>query len=202
MAARHAVFPVLPAGRSGSGETADPGHADAAEDGLLHPADPDLPVLCDEGPGTEILRKGKGNGFAGGGAFFLVGHLLYDAAFLQEKRPSRRQVLLWLFLSALMFIPLNFLRFRLNTLLSFFGAWAYFLILISTVVFSHSFEKLVFAAAAIFAVSDRFMILNIVMNSSMPLKILALLVYYGSLPLYGTVLWKRNYTAERQEDAE
>ena len=101
-----------------------------------------------------------------------------------------------------MFIPLNFLRFRLNTLLSFFGAWAYFLILISPVVFSHSFEQLVFAAAAIFAVSDRFMILNIVMNSSMPLKILALLVYYGSLPLYGTVLWKRNYTAERQEDAE
>ena len=51
----------------------------------------------------------------------------------------------------------------------------------------------VLAAAAVFAFSDCFMIFNIAANGNMVMRILALLVYYGSLLLYGAVLWKRAY---------
>ena len=57
-------------------------------------------------------------------------------------------------------------------------------------IFSWSLNRLIFAAAAVFVLSDCFMVLNNVMNAGMFLKILALLVYYGSLLLYGIVIWK------------
>ncbi|MDO5439702.1 MAG: lysoplasmalogenase family protein [Erysipelotrichaceae bacterium] len=130
-------------------------------------------------------------GFAVGGVFFLVGHLLYDFAFQNDRRPSRKQVLLWLALSVLMILPVFLFREKIGSTLTAVGTLIYISILISTVVFSFRLDKMIFTAAVIFALSDCFMICNIVTNGPMLLRILALLVYYGSLLLYGAVLWKR-----------
>lgn len=127
-----------------------------------------------------------------GGAFFLAGHLLYDVAFLQEKKPSRKQVILWLILTALMIIPLYIFREKIGSFANAAGGLLYISILISTVVFSWSLDKMVFAAALIFALSDCFLVFNMLTDSTMIMQILALLVYYGSLLLYGAVLWKRS----------
>ncbi|MBR2551616.1 MAG: hypothetical protein IKF05_01310 [Erysipelotrichaceae bacterium] len=129
--------------------------------------------------------------FAVGGAFFLVGHLLYDFAFQNDRRPSRRQVLLWLLLSILMILPVFLFREKIGSTLAAVDTLIYISILISTVVFSFKLDKMIFATAVIFALSDCFMIYNIVTDGPMLLRILALLVYYGSLLLYGAVLWKR-----------
>ncbi|MBR3227862.1 MAG: hypothetical protein IKF68_04890 [Erysipelotrichaceae bacterium] len=130
--------------------------------------------------------------FAAGGLFFLVGHLLYDVAFIKEKRPSKRQLILWLILTALMVIPLYIFRERIGSLFYGIGALVYIAILISTVVFSYSLDRMIFAAAMIFAFSDCFMIVNILTDGALIMRILALLVYYISLLLYGTALWKRS----------
>jgi hypothetical protein len=126
-----------------------------------------------------------------GGVFFLVGHLLYDVAFFGEKRPSKKQIILWLVLTTLMIIPLGLFRTKLGSTAAAAGVLLYISILISTVVFSWSLDKMVFAAALVFAFSDCFMAANLLTQSSILMKILALLVYYGSLLLYGAVLWKR-----------
>ncbi|MBR2810911.1 MAG: hypothetical protein IKD69_05960 [Solobacterium sp.] len=52
---------------------------------------------------------------------------------------------------------------------------------------------MVFAAALVFAFSDCFLFVNSYFQGTMLMKILSLLVYYGSLLLYGATLWKRNY---------
>ncbi len=130
--------------------------------------------------------------FLAGGAVFLIGHLLYDIAFFSEKRPSRNEVILWFALTALAAIPMYLFRSRFDSLLNAAGPFVYISILISTVVFSWSHGKMIFAAALIFALSDCFMVINMLISSNIFLKILALLVYYGSLLLYGTVLWQRS----------
>jgi hypothetical protein len=130
--------------------------------------------------------------FLAGGAFFLVGHLLYDFAFLSVSKPSKKQIVLWLILTALMIIPLYIFRAKIGSPAYAAVGLVYISILISTVVFSWSLDKMIFAAAAIFAVSDCFMVINILTDGSTLMKILALLVYYGSLLLYGAVLWKQN----------
>lgn len=128
-----------------------------------------------------------------GGALFLVGHLLYDGAFLSERKPSAKQVELWLAMSALLIIPMYVFRAKIGSPVYCIGGWVYLSILISTVVFSRSLQKMVFAAALIFAFSDCFMIANTFGDGSMLMKVLALEVYYCSLLLYGAVLWNRNY---------
>ena len=125
-----------------------------------------------------------------GGCFFLIGHLLYDVAFLKKGKPSKRQLVLWLIISILMILPLYLLRKTIGSLFITIGVLIYISILFSTVIFSWSLNRLIFMAAAVFALSDCFMVLNNVMNAGMFLKILALLVYYGSLLLYGIVIWK------------
>lgn len=130
--------------------------------------------------------------FAAGGAVFLAGHLLYDIAFFSIRKPERKQIVLWLALTALTVIPLFILREKLGSLPAAAGALLYLSVLISTAVFSWPLDKMIFAAAVIFAGSDIFMIVNIMTGGSTLMKILALLVYYGSLLLYGAVLWKQN----------
>ncbi|MBQ3292499.1 MAG: hypothetical protein IJH43_09105 [Mogibacterium sp.] len=132
-----------------------------------------------------------------GGVVFLAGHLLYDFAFLSEKKPSRRQIMLWIALSALLIIPLYVFRAQIGSSLYCIGGWLYLTVLISTVVFSWSLRKIVFAAALVFAFSDCFMIANVFGHGTMLMKIMALEVYYCSLFLYGAVLWKRNYHPAR-----
>ena len=136
-----------------------------------------------------------------GGVVFLVGHLLYDVAFLSEKKPSGRQAALWIVMSALMIIPVYVFRSHIGSPVYCLGVWLYVMILISTVVFSWPLDKMVFAAALIFAFSDCFMIANIYGHGSMVMKILALEVYYGALLLYGTVLWRKNYEHEADTGA-
>ncbi len=136
---------------------------------------------------------------AAGGALFLAGHLLYDVAFLSERKPSGRQLSLWLAMSALMIIPVYIFRAGIGSPFLCIGNWVYFSILISTVVFSWSLHKMVFAAALIFAFSDCFMIFNKISHGSMIMKVLALEVYYCSLLIYGAVLWKRNYHPAEME---
>lgn len=126
-----------------------------------------------------------------GGTIFLAGHLLYVLAFLSEAKPSRRQVALWLTLSAFMIIPLSVFRARIGSLFYCINGGIYFCVLIATVVFSLSLERMVFAAAIVFALSDCLMIANKFGGGGMIMRIIALEVYYGSLLLYGAVLWKR-----------
>ena len=74
----------------------------------------------------------------------------------------------------------------------------YFSILVSTVVFSWSLEKMVFAAALVLAFSDCFMFIKDYFQGTMLMKILALLVYYGSLLLYGAALWQRYFRSRTE----
>ena len=127
-----------------------------------------------------------------GGAIFLVGHLFYDIAFVTEKRPGTKQIILWLGLSALVVIPLYLFREKIGSLGNAAGGLLYISLLISTVIFAYPLGTMCFMAALIFALSDGFMIVNIVTNGSMFMKILALAVYYGALLIYGALLWKRN----------
>lgn len=130
--------------------------------------------------------------FLAGGAVFLIGHLLYDFAFFSEQRPSGKQVVLWLVLTVLAAAAIYLFRNHFDSFLNAAGPFLYISILISTVVFSWSHGKMIFAAALIFALSDCFMVGNMLFNSTILLKILALLVYYGALLVYGTVLWQRS----------
>ena len=134
--------------------------------------------------------------FAAGGLFFLAGHLIYDFAFLSEIRPSVRQILLWLILIALMILSVYALRNAIGSTADTIGWAVYFMILISTIVFSWSLEKPVFAAVLVFAFSDCFLFFNSYFQGTMLMTILALLVYYGSLLLYGAALWIRNHRIE------
>ncbi len=73
----------------------------------------------------------------------------------------------------------------------------YFSVLISTVVFSFRLPKIIFAAAVIFAFSDLFMFFNMFSGGTIVMLILALLVYYFSLFLYGWGVWRINHPGER-----
>lgn len=130
--------------------------------------------------------------FPAGGAVFLISHLLYDFAFFSEQKPSKKQIILWLVLTVLAAAAIYLFRDHFDSFLNAAGPFLYISILISTVVFSWSHGKMIFAAALIFALSDCFMVGNMLFNSTILMKILALLVYYGALLVYGTVLWQRS----------
>ncbi len=130
---------------------------------------------------------------AAGGLFFAVGHAMYDVAFVHEKKPSKKQIVIWLVLSVLMIIPGYLFREKIGSLPLLIAALVYVSILISTIVFSWSLERLVFIAACVFAVSDVFMAVNLALKASMYMMYLSLIVYYFSLFLYGIVIWKRTY---------
>lgn len=131
-----------------------------------------------------------------GGILFLVGHLLYDVAFLREKKPSGRQYLLWGFLYLIAAIVLFSVRDRVNMTLFLFSL-VYFLILTSTVAFSLSLSRIIFVSAVVFALSDCFLVYNMLADSNMILRTLALLIYYFSVLLYGVAIWEISYPHDR-----
>ena len=72
------------------------------------------------------------------------------------------------------------------------GGAVYLSIMISTVVFSWQTDRLTFAAACVFALSDLMLIFNAAVNAGVLMRTAALLVYYISLLIYGCSLWKRS----------
>ncbi len=131
-----------------------------------------------------------------GGILFLLGHLLYDLAFIKEKKPSGKQYLLWGFLYAIALIILFSIRNSVNTTLFLFSL-VYFLVLTSTVAFSLPLSRIIFISAVVFALSDCFLVYNMLADSNMILKTLALLIYYFSVLLYGVAIWEISYPHER-----
>lgn len=131
-----------------------------------------------------------------GGILFLIGHLLYDVAFIREKRLSGKQYLVWLILYLIAFAILFSVRNRVALKLFLF-ALVYFLILTSTVAFSYPLSRIVFTAAVVFAVSDCFLVYNILADSDVFLKTVALLIYYFSVLLYGVAIWEISYPHDR-----
>lgn len=131
-----------------------------------------------------------------GGILFLLGHLLYDLAFIKEKKPSGKQYLLWSFLYAIALIILFSIRNSVNTTLFLFSL-VYFLVLTSTVAFSLPLSRIIFISAVVFALSDCFLVYNMLADSNMILKTLALLIYYFSVLLYGVAIWEISYPHER-----
>ena len=63
-------------------------------------------------------------------------------------------------------------------------------VLLSTVVLSLRLSEITFFAAAVFACSDLMLIANIATGGTVLTRLIALLVYYASLILYATVIWK------------
>ncbi len=131
-----------------------------------------------------------------GGILFLIGHLLYDVAFIREKKPSGKQYLVWLILYLIAFAVLFSVKDRVALKLFLF-ALVYFLILTSTVVFSYPLSRIVFTAAVVFAVSDCFLVYNVLADSDVFLKTVALLIYYFSVLLYGVAIWEISYPHDR-----
>ena len=132
-----------------------------------------------------------------GAAMFAIGHIMYDIAFIREKRPSKKQILIWILLSLAGGAAVFSLRNKVASFpLVIFGA-VYQCILVSTVVFSFSLKKIIFAAACIFAVSDIFLIYNMVAQSPFILTLLSLIIYYVSLLAYGIAIWKISYPHEK-----
>ena len=118
----------------------------------------------------------------------IIGHLLYDFAFVMKQRPRRKQWILLAVLTALSLIPLYLLRSRIPSVPAGIGIIAYAAILFSTIIFSKPLGTSVFMAAAVFACSDIFMVFNILTDSGFLMKLTALLIYYISLLMYGRVL--------------
>ena len=131
-----------------------------------------------------------------GGVLFLIGHLLYDVAFIREKRPSGKQYLVWLIMYLIAFIILFTVRNKVNMTLFLFSL-VYFLILTSTVSFSFRLSRIIFIAAVVFAISDCFLVYNMIVDSNMILKTIALLIYYFSVLLYGVAIWEISYPHDR-----
>ncbi len=128
-----------------------------------------------------------------GGGLFAAGHLLFDAAFISEKKPSRKQITVWLAASLLGAACIFMVRDKMPGLLFCILAAAYLSILISTIVFSFPLPRIIFCSALVFAFSDIFMVFNILNDGSMLMKFMALLVYYISLFLYGAAIWQINH---------
>ena len=131
-----------------------------------------------------------------GGILFLIGHLLYDVAFVRERRPSGRQYLVWLILYLAAFMILFSVRNRVATFLFLF-ALVYFLILTSTIAFSYPLSRIIFVSAVVFAISDCFLVYNMIADSNMILKTIALVIYYFSVLLYGVAIWEISYPHDR-----
>jgi len=132
-----------------------------------------------------------------GAALFALGHIIYDVAFIREKRPSGKQILLWILLSIMGGVAVFTLRNRVSSFsLVIFGA-IYQCVLVSTVVFSFNMKKIIFTAACIFAVSDVFLIYNMLAHSPFLLTLLSLIIYYISLLAYGIAIWEISYPNDR-----
>ena len=128
--------------------------------------------------------------FIAGGAIFLIGHLFFDAAFIRMKKPEKKQWIQLAVTAAGGAVLLAVFYKRMNSPVLFFGALIYLVILFSTLILSFRLDRRLFAAAAVFAVSDALMAINMVTNAGMAMRILALLVYYGALILYGIAIWE------------
>ena len=128
--------------------------------------------------------------FIAGGILFAAAHILFDIAFIQRKKPGTVQILLWLILSVpAMIVPYIF-RSHLPAAPVMYFAMFYLSVLVSACVFSFPLHKMIFLFAAVFALSDVLLIVNIIIPPSLFMSITALLVYYLSLILYGICIWK------------
>ena len=115
-----------------------------------------------------------------------------DIAFVKQQRPDRRALLLWIVLSLCAVGLLTLVRNKVSSTALFIMAACYLSILVSTCIFSYPLPKCIWTSAMVFALSDILLILNIVLDGSLFMRILALLVYYGSLILYGISLHTLN----------
>ncbi|MBQ1476906.1 MAG: hypothetical protein IIZ33_02025 [Erysipelotrichaceae bacterium] len=132
-----------------------------------------------------------------GAALFGIGHLLYDIAFIREKRPSRKQILVWLIITVLLDGVLFLLKEKFPSPSLLIPGMIYIAILVSTVVFSTHLPKIIFVSAAVFAVSDIFLIVNIVVSGNILMKTAALLIYYGAMLMYGIAIWELTYPEKK-----
>ena len=123
--------------------------------------------------------------------------LLYDIAFIREKRPSRKQILVWLIITVLLDGVLFLLKEKFPSPSLLIPGMIYIAILVSTVVFSTHLPKIIFVSAAVFAVSDIFLIVNIVVSGNILMKTAALLIYYGAMLMYGIAIWELTYPEKK-----
>ena len=130
--------------------------------------------------------------FTAGGAVFFAGHICFNAAFLGRRKPGKKQLLMVCCAFLFCLFALFWQRDHLGSLLNYLLSAVYLTILASTLIFSFPLDKEIFAAAAVFAVSDLLMIGNILFSGGTGMRTLALIIYYASLLLYGAAIWEKN----------
>lgn len=130
--------------------------------------------------------------FGIGGALFGLAHLIFLIAFFREQKPTRTQILAWLAGTAAAAIIMYIMHAYIpgTGFLKVVLASLYLSVLLSTVVLSLRLSEITFFAAAVFACSDLMLIANIATVGTVLTRLIALLVYYASLILYATVIWK------------
>ncbi|MBR3358908.1 MAG: hypothetical protein IKG46_13900 [Solobacterium sp.] len=133
---------------------------------------------------------------AAGAVLFGICHILFVIAFIREKLPVRREVLIWLVLSVTAGILLTLIRDRIGSTMLYLTAVCYIAILISTCVFSFRMPRIIWLSAMVFALSDIMLVGNNAFNESLIMRIAALLVYYVSLLMYGTAIQTTVYPEE------
>ena len=133
---------------------------------------------------------------AAGAVLFGICHILFVVAFIREKRPLPRELMIWIVLSVTAGILLTLIRDRIGSTALYFTAICYISILISTCVFSFRMPRIIWLSAMVFALSDIMLLVNTAFNGSLFMRIIALLVYYVSLLMYGTAIHTTVYPEE------
>lgn len=132
-----------------------------------------------------------------GGTVFAIAHVLFAEAFISEHKPSGKQILAWIIGIIIEAVILYLIRDKVGSVGMYIFALVYLAIMLSTVILSYPLNKLVFASAVVFAVSDCFLITNMAIPSTPFMRLMALLIYYISLHLYGIAVWEISYPHER-----
>ena len=82
--------------------------------------------------------------FAAGGFLFLSGHLFFDAAFITERKPDRKQFAQLIVSAAGGAVLLLLLYKHINSIPLYVGALTYMTVLFSTLIFSFKLDRRLF----------------------------------------------------------
>ena len=122
--------------------------------------------------------------------FYAIGHGLYDVAFITEKRPVRRQLVVLGVCSVLLAALLVVFYDKVGSPVAFVCQLLYLILLASTVIFAVHLPKIIVIGAMVFALSDAMLILNIIVPMGLVYNTISLAVYYLAMVIYGIAIWE------------
>ena len=127
--------------------------------------------------------------FIPGMAVFALGHILFCCAFMAEKKPQRKQVLIWscavVCVAAAVFALKGYLGALAMPVL-LYGA-----VLTAMVTFSYGYNLLMFLGAVLFTVSDAMTATEQVAEVGAVFEFILLGLYYAGVLLMAIAPWKK-----------